>query len=259
MLYSPANKPLPGSLVDYTHPFARDRSLHILFNERAGGIVRDLSIGMNPGTWYGTGSHWVGETGQFTAANNDYIRCGATNLGFDRTLTTLALWVKPVSITVDQYVTAGVKQVNTPNQRCIILGYQNGYFNIFNNGVYPTGTAAHTQIAASAGEWQNIIYCSDGSTLRGYKDGLLVVDVSANLTISSDMCYYYFGQSTVGSYFSGNMSEFAVYNRMLSDAEVKKLCDDRMEYKYAEFTKLDVSYFYLPVSAAYRQRIITMF
>ena len=39
MLYTPANKPIPGRPVDLGHPFSRGRVGHWMFNERGGGKV----------------------------------------------------------------------------------------------------------------------------------------------------------------------------------------------------------------------------
>lgn len=97
---------------------------------------------------------------------------------------TIEFWAKPTGTSADQYAIyreiAGV----TANVRAVILGFQDGFWNIF-NGAYPTGTAADTQIAATAGVWQYIAFKSDGSTVEGHLNGTQQYSVSANLNTAA--------------------------------------------------------------------------
>jgi hypothetical protein len=139
---------------------------------------------------------------------------------------TIILWIYPDDITTNQYVSYG-ETINGTNQRCILLGYQDNYFNIFNKGAYPTGTASHTQIVATISTWQQIAYASDGTRLYGYKDGNKIVDVSANLNplTGSDPVYAIGAKASTipGSWFNGKIDEFAFYNRMLSAGEIRQI------------------------------------
>lgn len=93
---------------------------------------------------------------------------------------TISLSVKPVSVNSDQNL-FGIGTA-LANSITVLLGVDNGFYNIFRNG-YPTGSAADTQIAASgAGIWDRLVYQSDGSTVRGFLNGALVVSVSGTLS-----------------------------------------------------------------------------
>ena len=127
----------------------------------------------------------------------------------------ISLCVKPSNITTGQYVTEG-----TNDKRSILLGSQEGYFNIFNNG-YPTGTAAELQIAATINEWQNIVYGSDGTNILGYKDGEPIVTHAGNLNCSDVFSYYIGSHSTGVTYFAGIIDEVRISNVLRTAGWIK--------------------------------------
>jgi len=109
------------------------------------------------------------------------------------------------------------------NRRAIIFGYQTNAFNVFNNSAYPTGNSADTQIAyAGADVWQQIVYTSDGSTLRGYRNGVQMLSVSANLNLTSRNYQHDVGRpyAHAGSYYSGTIQSEKIYARFLTDSDV---------------------------------------
>ncbi|MBI2111937.1 LamG domain-containing protein, partial [Candidatus Woesearchaeota archaeon] len=188
--------------------------------------VYDHSGQGNNGTWNGSGiRNGDPRLGAFSGEfdGGDYIDLNPSNRLSD-TNVVIALWVKPDDIITNRYVTGGASGA-TANKRALIIGYQDNNFNIFNNGVYPTGTAADTQIPATQDQWQHIIYASDGSRVYGYKNGVLLVDVSANLNVDDgNMTDYNIGSTSAGgANFNGSIDEFAIWNRSLSATEIKNI------------------------------------
>lgn len=125
----------------------------------------------------------------------------------------VSAWVKPSNITTGRYIASGSEGL-TNNFMTIIVGYQSGFFNIFDAASYPTGTASDTQIAATAGVWQKITYTSDGTTLKGFKNGVEVVSVLATLTNNVDK--YTLGANgvdTPSTIYDGGIDEFVYANR----------------------------------------------
>ena len=137
--------------------------------------------------------------------------------GFNNAAVTILFWGKPSNVNNLQYVTDG------NNKRSVILGFQNGNWNIFNGG-YPTGTAADTQMAATAGVWQHVVYTSDGeSDLRGYVNGVEIINVSANLNTSGMTSYWVGDEDSSGSSYVGSLDEVYIFERVMSNDEIKAM------------------------------------
>ena len=160
---------------------------------------------------------------------DDYILISNVIGGFSEADFTLSLWVKPNDIIADQYITSGAISGIAENKRCIILGSQDSYFNIFNNGVYPTGSATDTQIVATQNGWQHLVYASDGSRIYGYKNGELTINVSGNLNVAGgDIDTYCIGSTTRPStFFNGVIDDVRIYDRALSAKEIRELMHKR--------------------------------
>lgn len=130
---------------------------------------------------------------------------------------TISLCVKPSDVTTTIFITNGQVLASPDNKRCVIVGAQDDYFNIYNNA-YPTGTDTDTQIAATVDTWQHISYGSDGTDVLGYKNGANVIDVTANLNCA-DMDAYFLGQNSTGSvYYAGIMDEVRISDTLRTAA-----------------------------------------
>jgi len=195
------------------------------------GDPTDLSSYSNNGSLVGNAKinstgYW-GDAGHFDG-DGDYVQMSNTDSGFSDGNISISLWIYPSDVITNQYVTCG-RVSSISNKRCVLVGYQDNNFNIFNNAAYPTGTASDTQISATANVWQHIVYVSDGSRLRGYKDGSLIVDVSANLNVASGNIDTYFlgssSASTPGNFFTGAVDDVLFFNRTLNETEIiQRLC-----------------------------------
>ena len=67
-------KPFRGAQIDKTHPLSKGLVCCLIFNEKTGNLVYDLSNNNNNGTI--NGPDWVTEGLDFVTANNDYITIG---------------------------------------------------------------------------------------------------------------------------------------------------------------------------------------
>ncbi len=192
------------------------------FNEGAGSTAADGSGHGNTGSV--VGATWVtaGQYGgalQFNGVNASVTVNPLS--GETAGPVTITFWAKPASVTNNQYVGQGYDGAGLGNTRAVVLGYQDGFWNIFNNG-YPTGLASDTQMAATAGVWQHVAYTWDGTVIRGYVNGVQHVSVTAGFAPSiGNMSTRRFGTSGSNDYYAGVLDEVRIYGRALTATEVQ--------------------------------------
>lgn len=115
------------------------------------------------GTAQSFSSHtFVGTTAAFTGANRS-----------------LSLWMNPGNTNVSQYLSTFVVG-GTGNYWAIIKGFQSGFANVFDGG-YITGTANDTRMPITASAWQKLDVTTDGTTTKGYIDGVEEFSVTASI------------------------------------------------------------------------------
>jgi len=137
-------------------------------------------------------------------------------LGGDLSIT---FWVEPSSTSANQYIS----DFSGGNEFACILGYQNGYYNVF-GGTYPISVdPVRSQIPASgAGIWDFVCWTKTGNILRGYVNGRL--EKSGTIT-AGDMvpsAGVTLGRNTANP-FTGALSSYTLYDRALSSNEIKQL------------------------------------
>lgn len=195
-----------------------------------GSALRDVSGQGNHGTLSNMdpGTDWVtwkdGSALYFPdVTDNVYVEhmssaCSRSSVGI--------IWLAyPHDITTDSYMGSSVQPV--ANKRAFLLGYQDGYWNCYNDGAYPTGTAADTQVSATLNKWQMITYTSNGTWLRGYHNRDKEIDVVADLTPAATITSYRIGSAgdeTGGANMTLGM--FLWYARALCDSDIYCLYED---------------------------------
>jgi hypothetical protein len=75
----------------------------------------------------------------------------------------------------------------------------------------------------STGTWHFYVYTFDGSYLKAYLDGVMVRSVTQTISMKVDTNPVRIGGGNV--YFNGTIDEVRLYNRALSDAEIKAIYD----------------------------------
>lgn len=233
MAYSPANKPIPGSLVDYSHPFCRGRVGHWLFNERAGGMVRDLCGNRNNGTWAGTGDHWSSSAGQFNGIS-DCVSC-------------------PSGMTRDPMTIAWVMYGKSYDVRVIFMDRStfNGSDGIeiwtdgTNLGVRGAGSTLLYCAADWWEEWVHACVVYNGTTATIYRNGKYGASGTVGQVAVSSFPMYFGRYGGGGYYFNGLISEVSIYNRAFSAGEVSLLFLNSLTARYEEFPNLGPRSFYI--------------
>lgn len=193
------------------------------FNEDSGTTIADSSGNGNTGTYHGesfndgtlkNGPQWVdgkyGKALQFDGSD-DYVDCGNdSSLNLDNEVTVEA-WVKPIAVP-----SSGEGLASKADLSYGLTYYVNGqvYFYTYSGSHFST-------TSLPTGEWSHVVGTYDGTTRRLYVNGVLKdEDNDPGLSLSSSAKFkigYYSG------YFNGLIDEVRIYNRALSEAEIKAI------------------------------------
>ncbi|OGD78349.1 hypothetical protein A2368_03675 [Candidatus Collierbacteria bacterium RIFOXYB1_FULL_49_13] len=192
------------------------------WNGTAGEVI-DSSGGGSNGVRSGNATTAAGKFGNGGTfdGTGDYVN-GGTDTSLDSTTLTLSAWIKPT--TIAQY-DGLISKINTPDY----LGWS---FSFHSNNRLRFTNNSNIEIlsntnAVSTGSWQHIVftYGSDGkytfyvngvSVGSGTDPGTLT-PAGRSLTIGR---YY---ENYDGYYYDGSMDEARIYNRALSEREVRDL------------------------------------
>lgn len=177
------------------------------------------SSGGNDLTTSGAPSVVSGKIGNATRFDSSADSFNGSFIGLGNTKRTLSLWVNPDDITQNRYLST-FNGGGKSNLTAMLLGFQSGQFNAFDEG-YPTGNASQTQIAATDLTWQHICYSWDGSRLKGYLNGELVVDVADTLNPATPNFLSITPVSGGGSnFYTGNLQYFGARNSGIEPNEI---------------------------------------
>jgi len=140
---------------------------------------------------------------------------------------TLSVWMNPDSITFGQYINDWDTDVGGVNNWAMLLGFQSGNWNLFHDGTYPTGTASDTQMSATAGVWQHVVYQSDSTRLRGFVDGVEQIDVAADLDNNAEVfdLLTFSNTEAGGADYIGLAAHYCVWNAYLNQSELTALAN----------------------------------
>lgn len=177
------------------------------------------SSGGNDLTTSGTPSVVSGKIGNATRFDSSADSFNGSFIGLGNTKRTLSLWVNPDDITQNRYLST-FNGGGKSNLTAMLLGFQSGQFNAFDEG-YPTGSAVDTQMSATNSTWQHICYSWDGSRLKGYLNGSLVVDVADTLNPATPNFLSITPASGNGSnFYIGNLQYFGARNSGIEPNEI---------------------------------------
>jgi glucose/arabinose dehydrogenase len=190
------------------------------FEETSGTTANDSSTALNNGTINGPVSTTGGKYGRalsFDGVNDRVDVPDASSLDLTTGMT-LEAWVKPT--TLSGWRTAILKERGT-NDLVYALYASNGAKPRAENF---TG-AENAAVGAAAlplNAWSHIASTYDGSNLRFYLNGALVATKAATGSMPNTANPLRIGGNAVwGEYFSGLIDEVRVYNRTLTEAELK--------------------------------------
>lgn len=213
------NRPLPGAQIDHSHPLAKGLVGCWLLNE-AGSRAMDLSPYQNHGAL--SGSPKRNSIGVEFDKINDSINCGTKEILNITNAFTINLWVSPSIITTGTRAILHHGTI-TPiggfllNQEANIF---KGYF--FDSAWRTTGTSITT---ISPNEWYNVSLSYNRINLKLYINSIVEQQPSFTTTINNPVGAYtqIGGVSPTYLLFSGIISTTMIWNRALSDQEIKNL------------------------------------
>lgn len=138
---------------------------------------------------------------------------------------TIAIWVKPISTTDDRYISdfSGI------NEFALLSGFQDGFYNVFGEEGYPTGTASDSQIPMSgANIWDLVIWTKLGSNLKGYVNGVEQISVTISVGDFIPSAGWRIGRpySTASNSYSGRIGQYRLYSRALTGTQVQEIYQD---------------------------------
>jgi hypothetical protein len=197
-----------------------------LFDEQGGDVIKDSSENGNDGTITGNVKHVKGKFGnalEFPGTNNVYAEVPDA-AWLDLENFTLMAWVYSEKITGKWQIVAS-KENRGPT------GRNYGMFLNINTGVlHYSFTRASSWRSYNAktpltdGKWHHVAITFDGKSFKAYVDG--TVDAETQISDKPDMhdnSIFIGGCPLDGSYaLTGMVDEVAVYNRALSEGEIKE-------------------------------------
>ena len=192
------------------------------------GDAKDSSGNGNDGVIYGaTFVDGIGGKALSFDGVDDYVQ-----LPFDsgplKEKFTIAAFVYPSKSNTQSYFQGIVHNDNYPNRG---MGLSVGAYNFsvmcyFHNS---DGVQFYIKKSTTQNEWHYYVCVYDGTYLNLYEDGILVESVKANGIIKDNDLNFQVGHDlydesrTKERYFGGKIDEVAIYNRALSENEIKIL------------------------------------
>ena len=81
---------------------------------------------------------------------------------------------------------------------------------------YPSAIASDTP----TNEWMNITIIKNGTTLQYYRNAILISSITSSVT-KTELPFFIGGDPTAGEFFNGKISQVSIYNRNITENEVK--------------------------------------
>jgi hypothetical protein len=202
--------------------------LYLTFDEGSGNIAYDYSGNKNNGTLY-NGVAWVdGKFGKALSFDgvDDYVG-GFTESKFDLDYITISVWVKVNG------------EFSIISKRCYAGGSTRAYDLYYSNGrinfCFSTdGTNPYTlSYPISLETWYHIVATYDGINGKLYINGNLVSSSSVSGTLYKNNYDFVIGYLSATSppsgFFNGTIDEVQIYNRALSEEEIKFLYQEGLK------------------------------
>jgi len=206
---------------DGIEPAQNELIHHWSFDDGSGTVVADSAGSANMTLFNSNnGSAWqqclFGNCYNFDGTN-DYAKVDVSDWGGNFSI---SLWVNTANDSQDQFSSAfAVNDIagDSASFQIMTSGASPGDWQVYHNISYPFGEVR-------ADEWTHLVVTYQNATLNQYLDGELVQTTQVpNGTIDS-IELYKVGVNRAGStYFEGLVDELKVWNRTLTDSEVKAI------------------------------------
>jgi len=155
---------------------------------------------------------------------NDYVELSGT---FNYNIHSISIWLKET----------------TASAQSTVFDHRDGnndginFYLTSGQPIYAVNNVdAHYTSAIDLNKWSHIVLTNDGSTSTIYINGVSVqtADTSGETINISSSAVARFGRVITGNYFTGNLSEAAIYDKALSASQVKTLYNGREPYNHKE-------------------------
>jgi hypothetical protein len=203
-----------------------------------GDTVRDVS-GNNHGTMVGDPQIVAGKVGEALEfdGEDDYVKVlHSEDLDFQTDEATVEAWIYPNAIEADKHTL--YRKADVTDKFIIRL-------NGSSLELYLETDAGSNNIAAGsieANRWQHVSGRYDGSNLEVFIDGISVGSVGHSGNLVSDVADAYIGSRPSDRRYSGIIDEMRLYNRALSEAEIRQNMDAQGFAVIAPTCKLAISW-----------------
>jgi len=202
--------------------------LWLKFNEGSGNIAYDSSFYNNHGTIYGA----VWTDGKFGKALSfdgvdDYVKVPhSASLDITDEIT-VTVWCV-VTGKLDEWVGIVAKDDHSANRSWNIHESHTREFFYYLN--LPEGGGGFSlEVVPELGKWYFLAFTYDGNVRKGYVNGEVKHTISASGSISStNMPVAVGSNSAFGENFQGLIDEVRIYNRALTEEEIKMLYFNRI-------------------------------
>ena len=223
---------LPGVLEAGTDlsltPPTRDKGLvgYWTFDEGSGTSIRDSSGKGNNGTTYNNPAWVTGKQSNALSFDgvDDYVSYGApSSLDLTNSMT-ISAWVNPQDITAPYHhiVSKGESGSTVAMQYILIVMGDKPRF-LISNGSSSNSVQGP---AVSVGSWYHIVGALTSTQLKLWVNGVAITPVSRTINPASNGKKVIVGTNGAGGEtFGGIIDDVRIYNRALSDAEVKVIYD----------------------------------
>ena len=208
-------------------------------------LVRDLSYSTNDGTAYG--ATWDKPNGVVTTDGlDDYVNLGLINYDFKNAVTLISRFklLKNNNTTeneiINNYDAAGVGLTITTDNDL--------FFQIYSKELSAYKRVVYSSAKINYNQWYTAVGTYDGATMKLYVNGNLVNSASSNGTIKVSPCPLYLGANpNLGSagddmFSSFTYSDVLVYNKVLSESEVKSVFSSTVDSSKVDKAGLLVYY-----------------
>ncbi len=190
------------------------------FEEGMGATTADVSGNAHPGTLVGATWTTTGKYGRAVALNGSaqYVRIDAPNAPTGDF--SWMVWANPTTLTGWR----GLLEIQTSGSAGVELALDAGRPQVWSNGLLRVTAASSLAVNA----WSHVAITRAGSTLTVYVNGVSVGTATEPTAFSWSTCPFLIGVDAdsgctglLNGHFGGQLDEFRLYNRALSQAEVQ--------------------------------------
>jgi hypothetical protein len=204
--------------------------LYLTFDEGSGSIVYDYSGNNNNGNLVNDPTWVDGKFGKALSFDgvDDYVGIGDV-LGFEGTAPfSVVLWVFDRGFNGKWVRLVSKEKIAAPRQGWLI--FRSASANRYGLARWRDGIGNSVVIDYTPNRWNFIAFTYNGSHMIGYLNGALISSSPSTLSLISTGTPLTIGKTSDGTdFFNGTIDEVRIYNRALSEEEIKFLYQEGLK------------------------------